>query len=81
MITSTYMPAAPIIARCHLFGSIQESETLQYRQGVSTSSMTPISWHSPPKCLQVRPCPNSCITLVTPSVMAIQMALCRLKNW
>ena len=50
--SSTYMPAAPMAARCHLFGSIQESETLQYRQGVSTSIMTPISWHSPPKCLQ-----------------------------
>ena len=30
-------------ARCHLFGSIQESETLQYRQGVSTRTMMPIS--------------------------------------
>ena len=27
--SSTYIPAAPIAARCHLFGSIQESETLQ----------------------------------------------------
>ena len=40
---STYMPAAPMQARCHLLGSIQESETLQYRQGVSTRTMTPIS--------------------------------------
>ena len=46
-------------ARCHLLGSIQESETLQYRQGVSTRTMIPISWHSPPKCLQVSPWPNS----------------------
>ena len=40
---STYMPPAPIPARCHLLGSIQESETLQYRQGVSTRNITPIS--------------------------------------
>ena len=43
MHTSTYMPAAPMKARCHLLGSIQESETLQYRQGVSTSIITPSS--------------------------------------
>ena len=66
--SSTYMPAAPIAARCQRLGSIQESETLQYRQGVSTRNMTPISWHSPPKCLQDRPWPNSCRTLVTHSV-------------
>ena len=30
------MPPAPMAARCHLLGSSQESETLQYRQGVST---------------------------------------------
>ena len=56
---SIYMPAAPIQARCHLFGNIQESETLQYRHGVITRNITPISWHSPPKCLHVRPWPNS----------------------
>ena len=66
--TSMYMPAAPIQARCHLFGSIHESETLQYKQGVSTRNITPISWHSPPKCLQVSPWPNSWITFVMPSV-------------
>ena len=27
--SSTYMPPAPMAARCHLLGSIQESETLQ----------------------------------------------------
>ncbi len=80
IISSTYMPAAPIIARCHLLGSIQESETLQYRQGVSTSTMMPISWHSPPKCLQARPWPNSCNTLVTPNARASKKALCMLKN-
>ena len=67
---STYMPAAPIAARCHLLGSIQESDTLQYRQGVSTRNITPISWHSPPKCLHVSPWPNSWMTLVTASVSA-----------
>ena len=48
MITSTYIPAAPIAARFHLLGSIQLSVTSQYRQGVKTSSIIPISWHSPP---------------------------------
>ena len=47
-ITSTYMPAAPIAARFHFEGSIQLSETSQYRHGVNTSIITPISWHSPP---------------------------------
>ena len=79
--SSTYMPAAPMAARCHLLGSIHESETLQYRQGVSTRIIMPISWHSPPKCLQVSPWPNSCRTLVTPSTTASQKALWMLKNW
>ena len=48
MITSTYIPAAPIAARFHFEGSIQLSETSQYRQGVNTRSIIPISWHSPP---------------------------------
>ena len=69
---STYMPAAPIAARCHRLGSIQESDTLQYRHGVSTSNITPISWHSPPKCLHDSPWPNSCRILVTASVIASQ---------
>src|SRR5437867_264838 len=63
-ISSTYIPAAPTAARRHLLGIIQASLTLQYRHGVSTSSMTPISWHSPPKRLHARPCPNSCSTFV-----------------
>src|SRR5262245_60161910 len=56
---STYIPAAPTAARRHLLGIIHASLTLQYRQGVKASSMTPISWHSPPNRLQARPCPNS----------------------
>ena len=56
--SSTYMPAAPIAALAHLLGSIQESETLQYKQGVSTRNITPISWHSPPKCLHDKPVPE-----------------------
>jgi len=63
--SSTYIPAAPIAARCHLLGSIQESETLQYSAGVNTSIMKPSSWHSPPKCLHASPWPNSCSTLTT----------------
>jgi len=35
--------AAPIMIRAHLLRSIQLSETLQYRQGRNTSSITPIS--------------------------------------
>src|SRR5262245_52669527 len=67
--SSTYIPAAPIAARCHLLGSIQESETLQYRAGVKTRSIAPSSWHSPPKCLNERPWPNSCSTLTVAIVM------------
>src|SRR6476659_10330427 len=78
--SSTYMPAAPIAARCQRFGSIQESETLQYKQGLRTRNMMPISWHSPPKCLQERPWPNSCRTLVTQSVSASQAQFCALKK-
>ena len=40
---STYIPAAPIAIRCHLFLSIHESETSQYRQGMKTNSIIPIS--------------------------------------
>src|SRR6185436_1223340 len=67
--SSTYIPAAPIAARAHLLGNIQESETLQYSAGVNTRSMAPNSWHSPPKCLHDRPCPNSCSTFTTAIVM------------
>ena len=42
-----------------VLGSIQESETLQYSHGVRTRIITHISWHSPPKCLQASPWPNS----------------------
>src|SRR3954471_11934526 len=79
--SSTYMPAAPIAARCQRLGSIQESETLQYRQGVSTRNITPISWHSPPKCLHVSPWPNSWMIFVTASTIIIQKALPTVKNW
>ena len=41
----------------------------------------PISWHSPPKCLQASPWPNSCMTFVTPSTTASRKALWMLKNW
>src|SRR5271157_2058617 len=77
---STYMPPAPMAARAHLLGNSQESDTLQYRQGVSTRTITPISWHSPPKCLHIMPWPNSCSTLVTPSVQDSKRAFSKLKN-
>src|SRR3954469_11274527 len=77
---STYMPAAPMAARCQRLGSIHESETLQYKQGVRTRNMTPISWHSPPKCLQERPWPNSCRTLVTHNVKASHIQFCARKK-
>src|SRR5262245_34436308 len=77
---STYIPAAPIAARCQRLGSIQESETLQYRQGVRTRNMMPISWHSPPKCLHDNPWPNSCRILVTHNVSASHSHLSWPKN-
>src|SRR3954471_1520384 len=79
-ISSTYMPAAPIAARCQRLGSIHESETLQYRQGVRTRNITPISWHSPPKCLHDRPWPNSCKILVMHKVRPSHSQFCALKN-
>ena len=80
MNTSTYIPAAPIAARCHLLGNIHESLTLQYSAGVNTKSMKPISWHSPLKCLQLNQCPNSCNTLTIAMVMPSQIQLCAPKN-
>ena len=47
---------------------------------MSTRIITPISWHSPPKCLQVRPWPNSCSTLITPRVTDSSRAFWKLKN-
>ena len=67
-ISSTYMPAAPTAARFHLSGCIHESETLQYSAGVNTSSMKPISWHSPPTFLHDSPWPSSCRIFVPASV-------------
>src|SRR5690348_1982346 len=78
--SSTYMPAAPIAARCQRLGSIHESETLQYRHGVMTSIMIPISWHSPPKCLQERPWPNSCKIFVIASVRPSHSQFCAWKK-
>src|SRR3954469_25877267 len=74
------MPAAPMAMRRYLLSSSQESETLQYKAGVKTSNMKPISWHSPPKCLQARPCPNSCSTLTTAIVMPNQIQFLGPKN-
>src|SRR5258707_4333322 len=57
---STHIPAAPMAIRCHLFLSIHESLTSQYSVGLNTRKIMPISWHSPPKCRHVSPCPSSC---------------------
>src|SRR5947209_1460560 len=65
---STHIPAAPIAIRCHLFLSIHESLTSQYSVGLNTRMMTPISWHSPPKCRHDKPCPSSCSTFIPASV-------------
>src|SRR6266404_180120 len=55
---STHIPAAPMAIRFHLFLSIHESLTSQYMVGLKTRKITPISWHSPPKCRHVSPCPS-----------------------
>ena len=57
------MPAAEIQMRFHLLGRSQLSVTSQYSAGVRTRKSIPISWTSPPKCLAVRPWPNSWMTL------------------
>src|SRR5215210_1182122 len=64
--SSTIMPAADTAIRRHLLGNRQASLTSQYKHGENTSSMKPISWTSPPKCLQASACPNSCNTFTTP---------------
>src|SRR6185436_9982740 len=79
-ISSMYIPPAPTAARRQRLGIIQESVTLQYRQGVKTSSISPISWHSPPNRLQARPWPISCRILVTQSVSASQSQFFAAKN-
>src|SRR5689334_20353246 len=58
-ISSTYMPAALITIRRQRLSISQASETLQYMQGVNTSSIKPSSWQCPPKCRQASPCPSS----------------------
>ncbi len=70
------MPAAATAIRRQRLGHVQLSDTSQYRQGVKTSSIMPISWHSPPKCLQTNACPSSCSTLTTASVAASQSTFC-----
>src|SRR5262249_51548687 len=74
------MPAALMMMRCHLLGSVQASETLQYRAGDRHRSRAPISWTSPPKALQLRPWPNSWITLTTPRAIHRYMIVLKLKN-
>src|SRR3954469_15779323 len=71
--SSTIMPAAETAIRFHLLGNVQASLTSQYRHGENTSSMKPISWTSPPKCLHASACPNSCNTLTTPMAAKSQI--------
>ncbi len=47
---------------------------------MSTRIITPISWHSPPKCLHARPWPNSWQTFVSARVIARKIALVGLKK-
>src|SRR6476620_6833600 len=69
---STMMPAAETAIRFHLLGNRHASLTSQYKQGENTSSMKPISWTSPPKCLHANACPNSCSTFTTPIASSSQ---------
>src|SRR5262249_39456237 len=74
------MPAKLMMMRCHLFGNVQASETLQYMAGEKHNMRKPISWTSPPKALQLRPWPNSWITLTTPRAIHRYMIVLKLKN-
>ncbi len=58
-----------MMMRCHLLGSRQASETLQYMAGEKHRSKKPISCTSPPSALQLSPWPNSWITLTMPSAI------------
>src|SRR5436190_9501077 len=74
------MPAKLMMMRCHLFGSVQASETLQYMAGEKHRTRKPISWTSPPNALQLRPWPNSWITFTAPSATHRYMIVLKLKN-
>src|SRR5271156_2441271 len=65
MPTSTHIPAAPTIARCHLFRSAHELLASTYGTGVNTRNIIPITCTSPPvplcfpNFLQLIACPIS----------------------
>ena len=69
-----------MMMRCHLFGSVHASDTLQYMAGEKHRIKKPISWTSPPNALQLRPWPNSWITFTAPRATHKYMIVLKLKN-
>src|SRR6187200_1421386 len=67
--SSTQMPAKLMMIRFHLDATVHESVTLQYNAGEKHMNRKPISWLSPPKALQLSPCPNSWMIFTAPSAI------------
>src|SRR5262245_56238935 len=80
MHSSTQMPAALMMIRFHLLGSVQASDTLQYKHGEKTRNNNPISWTSPPNDLQLSPCPNSWMILTRPRATQSIITFLNVKN-
>src|SRR5690606_4118146 len=70
MKSSTAMPAAPTITRRRFSGNALAAEASTYGTGISTSSMIPISWTSPPQALTAHAWPNSCSALTSGNTSA-----------
>src|SRR5579871_229696 len=69
-----------MMIRFHLLGSVQASETLQYKHGENTRKSAPISWTSPPNALQLRPWPNSWMIFTSPKANHKYQTVPKLKN-
>src|SRR3954463_16137162 len=80
MSSSTQMPAKLMVIRFHLSATVHESVTLQYRAGEKHMNKKPISWLSPPKALQLSPCPNSWMTFTMPRAIHMYSIVRNAKN-
>src|SRR5262245_45818753 len=74
------MPAELMMMRCHLLGSVQASDTLQYKHGEKTRNRRPISWTSPPNVLHDNPCPNSWMIFTAPRATHRYATVLKVKN-
>ena len=79
--SSTIMPAAPTVARCEVCRNADAAEASTYGMGINTSSITPISWTSPPQALVAQAWPNSCRSLSTGKVNHMITRFCGASAW